>query len=128
MYSQIYEILQKYKIHRAAYHGGDLNGKVIKNMMEHSDNIMGDVREYLIMNKSPTCNISNNKIGKITADCCLLLKIWDACFSAVSKLDLTEKDCTNAQEMINLTVALSQEMKLIITHKQHGMENTSLLI
>ena len=57
MYSQIDEILQKYKIHCAAYHGGDLNGKGINTMMEHSDNMMGDVRKYLITNNSPTCNI-----------------------------------------------------------------------
>ena len=107
MYSQIDEILQKYKIHHAAYHGGDLNGKGIKTMIEHSDNIMGEMREYLIINKSPTCNISNNKIGKITADCCLLLKIWDGCFSAVSKLDPTEEDCMKVQVMINVAVALS---------------------
>ena len=37
MYSSIDKILKNYNIHQAAYHGGDLNGKGIKVMMEHAD-------------------------------------------------------------------------------------------
>ena len=50
------------------------------------------------------------------------MKIWDACFSTVSKLDPAEEDCRKAKAMIDVAVALSQEFKLSITLEQHDME------
>ncbi|EJK50672.1 hypothetical protein THAOC_30289, partial [Thalassiosira oceanica] len=43
-----YRILQRYKINRAEYHGGDLTGVDIKKLMHDAANIMKEIREYLI--------------------------------------------------------------------------------
>lgn len=46
LYTGVDQILQKYNIVRAAYHGGDLNGGGIKILMGESNNIMSDVEQY----------------------------------------------------------------------------------
>ena len=122
MYSGIYWILQKYHIHRAAYHGGDLTGVCIRKLMSSAKEIMNEVKEYLLATKSPSCLLSDANIADLCNDISVLLLCWDGALSKLHTNNPDEEDCLEAQEYIDKAVELMRKLGLSITIKVHGSQ------
>ncbi len=125
LYSQVDELFKKIGADRAAYHDGMFNGINMRTIMEHSEELFGkngcngSVRD--VLHKSDI-----HQVGKKIDDVCdnvgLALRLWDAAFSAVHKVDPDNSDCDEAQKLIDLAVAQLRRMDISITPKAHGME------
>ena len=112
MYSGIDFILQKYHIHRAAYHGGDLTGVCIRKLMSSAKEIMNDIEEYLLATKSPSCLLSDANIADLCNDISVLLLCWDGALSKLHTNNPDEEDCLEAQEYIDKAVELMRKLGL----------------
>ena len=48
LYTRIDKILRDFRTNRAEFHGGELNGVHLKKLMDNAEEIMNQVRDYLI--------------------------------------------------------------------------------
>ena len=122
LYSQIDSILEFHNIQRAAYHGGDLTGGCVKNLMSHSKEIMDKVSVLLKQNKSPLCTMSDNDIDELCNNSCTLLILWDGAMAVLHTEFPREEDCDKAQQFIDAALELTRKMNMTVTPKSHGGE------
>ena len=85
LYSKIDDILSKNKIQRAAYHGGQLTGVCVKQLMYNADNIMEEVAALLIeeKNENDECIMTDEAINQLCDNMSLLLLRWDGALSCL---------------------------------------------
>ena len=122
LYTKIDEILHSYGILRASYHGGDLTGGCILNLMLYADEIMAEVAVLLAKEKSTECKMTEQNIWDLCMNVSTLLIRWDGALSILHQVDPEEKHYVMAQERIDKALELSRSMGFSITPKYHGAE------
>ena len=124
IYSKIDEILTKYDIKRAAYHGGQLTGVCVKQLMSKADEIMNEVATLLIDEKqhNDECIMTDDAINTLCDNMATLLIRWDGALACLHTVNPTEEDCTQAQNFIDQAMELTREMGYSVTPKYHGAE------
>ncbi len=81
IYNQVDTVLSKYKIKMTGYHLGSLSGVCIIHLMGSSAEIMSEIIDILLADKSKRCTLSNNKIRKMCQTMDNLLSLWDGALS-----------------------------------------------
>jgi len=122
LYTKIDAILHAYGIERAAYHGGDLTGGCVKNLMMCANEIMSEVAVLLIENKSSECTKTPADISKLCDDVARVLILWDGALAELHTKDPKEKDFVKAQGFMNKALKVMRSLELSITVKGHGGE------
>ena len=123
IYSMVTKLLQRHRIYKAVYHGGDINGVGLKNLMANAYEIMDEIKLLLLERCKEDSDYDENDILGLCDDCALYLSLWDAAFAAaVSVVDPTNDQCDDAQAKITVVMAHLRSMGLTVPPKAHGME------
>ena len=77
-----------YGIERAVYHGRDLTGGCMNNLMMCASEIMNEVAVLLIENKSSKCKKIPTDISKLSNGMAWVLILWDG---ALAELHIKPK-------------------------------------
>ena len=86
LYADIDIIFEKHKIFRSAYHGGDINGVGIKQLMRNAAAIMNDVKDLFIKKRAPN-SIHESEIIDFCNNMKQFFTLWDESFSLMHTLD-----------------------------------------
>ena len=122
LYNVITKILQKHRIYRAVYHGGDINGVGLKILMANAYEIMDEIKLLLLERRKEDSDYDEDDILSLCDDVALYLSLWDAAFAAIYVVDPTDEQCDDAQAKINVAMIHLRAMGLSVPPKAHGME------
>ena len=122
LYSGIDKILKRFNIHRAEYHGGDLTGVHLKQLMENAKDIMDQVTVYLIDSRHEGSEESEDDIKQICENVKTLLILWDGVLSNLHIEFPTADECNETQRFIDAATTLAYRMGMSKTVKGHGAQ------
>lgn len=126
IYNGVEKIFKLYKIVRAAYHGGDFNGKNIITLMQKSEQIMSEIKEFMITHKRE--HTTEDDIVHLCDEVRTALVLWDDVFSkANTRYETTNmvwvnKHCDDTETSIKQAMYEMRKMGFSITPKMHGLE------
>ena len=110
---------------RSAYHGGQINGVGIKQLMDHAESIMADIEKVLVeaLRRRHDAAVTEEEVKRKCKAVKHFFALWDDAFAAVHLPDPAVQDCNDAQEKINRAMKQMRSMEMSITPKAHGMED-----
>jgi polyhydroxyalkanoate synthesis regulator protein len=123
LYTSIDKLLAEYRICRAAYHGGDLQGNDVIKFMKSASELMPRVAQLFVDSKDEKCKKSDSQIRQVCKDIEIALTLWDKVFTMCQKHNPSPDDCDKTQLLINMAMKAIRKLGLSITPKLHGMED-----
>jgi hypothetical protein len=126
VYNGIERIFKEYKILRAAYHGGNFNGVNIITLMQKSQDIMDDFKNYMVEHKRGTAIV--DEVRKLCVEVRKALVLLDDVFSKTNtkyestNVDWVNKHCDETEKSVTLAMFQMRVMGFSITPKLHGLE------
>ena len=117
------KILTRHGVNRAAYHGGDLQGKDVIKMMEESTPIMIEVCElFLSSMDEEKCQLSRDQIIEYCNEFAQTLRIWDAVFACCQRSNPQSSDIEELGRLTEFGMKKVRELQMSVTPKLHGTE------
>ena len=126
LYNGCERIFKRYKICRGAHHAGDFNGVNIITLMQHSFEIMSEIKQFFMANKRTSAK--EDEIEKLCTDVTWVLVCWDDVFSKANTKyeslndDWVKKHCDETEKSIQQAMFMMRAMGFSITPKMHGLE------
>jgi len=118
--ADIETVLEKYKVSRAAYHGGDYNGVSCRRIVGNSSDIMQDITSVLQAKKDNSC--SADEINEKMQQLDLTLGLLDAAFYYLNIPHPNNEEKERASEAVKALSSQWRKNKLSVTLKAHVME------
>jgi hypothetical protein len=113
--------LEKLRISRAAYNGGDFNGVCFRRIVGNSKAIANNVQVILKANKNVSCD--DTTIHKKVYEVQQLLGLLDAAFASYLNIYYpNEEEKAKAREAVDALSQYWRKLGLAITLKDHVME------
>ncbi len=78
--TRIFEVLKDIGVELSAYHGGSLNGKDIKRVMNNATHIFEKVMVILKEGRRPFCILSNEVLDAMCLHFREVFVLWDVAF------------------------------------------------
>ena len=122
LYTGIDNILKSFQIHWAEYHGGDLTGVHLKQLMNNAEEIMNQVSQYLIDSRHEGSEETDDDIKQTCENVKTLLLLWDGALSNVHISFPSPEECDETQKYINAAIKLTFNMGMSKTVKGHGTQ------
>ena len=120
--SQIFEVLkQQAGVELTAYHGGSLNGKDIRKVMNDATELFSEFSTILKAGKRDDCELSDDDIDALCRNFRLVFVLWDGAMSYARKKDPTPEDVTKYRRYVDAAVDGHVKLGLSITPKVHLM-------
>ena len=119
--SQVFKVLKRIGVEQSSYHGGSLNGKDIKKVMNNAAYLFDDFSSLLQAGKREGCELDNGCIDALCQHFKLVFLLWDGAFSLARKKNPTEMDAEQYQRFIDAAVSEHVNLGLTITPKVHLM-------
>ena len=119
-------ILKRYRISRAAYHGGKFTGTDIIKMMNKAEEIFNEMEKVMLA--EGRAKDGNDKDKEIIKDFCTKtkhgLQLWNDIFARMSdlKADMNDDYCDETQKRIDAAMAFMRKLEFSITPKLHAVE------
>ena len=119
--SQVFKILKGIGVEQSSYHGGSLNGKDIKKVMNKAAYLFDKFSSILQAGKRDACELDNKCIDALCRHFKLVFLLWDGAFSLARKKYPSEEDAKQYQQFIDAAVIEHVNLGLTITPKVHLM-------
>ena len=120
--TQIFEVLKRQAgVELAAYHGGSLNGKDIRKVMNDATELFSEFSTILKAGKRDDCELSDDAIDALCRNFRLVFVLWDGAMSYARKHNPTPEDVTKYRRYVNAAVDGHVKLGLSITPKVHLM-------
>ena len=119
--SQVFKILKGIGVEQSSYHGGSLNGKDIKKVMDKAAYLFDKFSSILQAGKRDDCELDNKCIDALCRYFKLVFLLWDGAFSLARKKYPSEEDAKQYQQFIDAAVIEHVNLGLTITPKVHLM-------
>ncbi len=84
--------MEKIGVELSSYHGGSLNGKDIKKVMNNATHLFDEFAAILTRGKHEGCPLEDNDIDCMCLDFWEVFVLWDGAFLLVRKIDPTPED------------------------------------
>jgi hypothetical protein len=108
-------------VEQSSYHGGSLNGKDIKNVMNNVSYLFHEFSSILKSGKRSNCELSNDHIDTLCRHFQSVFLLWDGAFSYARTINPTENDVIAYQQFVDAAVIEHVSLGLTITPKAHLM-------
>lgn len=105
----------------SSYHGGSLNGKDVKKVMNNATHIFDQLAAILKEGKRKDCLLSDDDIGLLCIHFREVYVLWDGAFSLARKIDPTDDDTETYQRFVWAALKGSLTLQCSITPKVHAM-------
>jgi hypothetical protein len=105
----------------SAYHGGSLNGKDIKKVMNNACHIFDRFSTIFKGGKRRNCALSDANIDALCLQFREVFVLWDGVFSLARTINPTERDTSIYRMYVDAAVKGSKDLQCTVTPKVHLM-------
>jgi hypothetical protein len=119
--TKVFRVLKEIGVELSSYHGGSLNGKDIKKVMNNASHIFDQFAVIFQEGKRKDCLLSDVGIKEMCMHFREVYVLWDGAFSLAQKFAPTDEDCKNYQKFVNAALQGSMILQCSITPKMHSM-------
>jgi hypothetical protein len=119
--TKLLKVLKKFGVEQSSYHGGSLNGKDIKKVMNNVSYLFDEFSLILKSGKQSNCELSNNNIDKLCRHFQSVFLLWDGAFSYARTINPMANDAIAYQQFVDAAVIGHVSLGLTITPKAHLM-------
>ena len=117
--TKIFRVLKEIGVELSSYHGGGLNGKDIKKVMNNATHLFDEFAALLKRGKSEGCLLEDDDIDCMCLHFQEVFVLWDGAFSLARKIDPTPEDEHTYQRFVNAALHGSQVLQCPIMPKVH---------
>jgi len=119
--TQLFRVLKEVGVELSSYHGGSLNGKDVKKVMNNASHIFDQLAAILKEGKRKNCLLSDDDIGLLCLHFWEVYVLWDGAFLLARKIDPTDEDTETYQRFVLAALKGSLTLQCSITPKVHMM-------
>ena len=119
--TKIFSVLKEIGVELSAYHGGSLNGKDIKKVMNNACHIFDRFSAIFKGGKRPNCALSDANIDALCLQFREVFVLWDGVFSLARTINPTEGDTSIYRMYVDAAVKGSKDLQCTVTPKVHLM-------
>jgi hypothetical protein len=119
--TKLLKVLKTIGVEQSSYHGGSLNGKDIKKVMNNVSYLFDEFSSILKSGKRSNCELSDDHIDTLCRHFQLVFLLWDGAFSYARTINPTENDVIAYQQFVDAAVIEHVSLGLTITPKAHLM-------
>ena len=113
--------MKKIGVEQSSYHGGSLNGKDIKNVMNNVSCLFDKFSLIFKSGKQINCELGDDNIDTLCRHFQSVFLLWDGVFSYARTINPTENDVIAYQQFVDAAVIGHVSLGLTITPKAHLM-------
>jgi len=99
--TKVFRVLKEIGVELSSYHGGSLNGKDIKKVMNNASHIFDQFAVIFQEGKRKDCLLSDDGIKEMCMHFREVYVLWDGEFSLAQKFAPTDEDCKTYQKFVN---------------------------
>jgi len=119
--TKIFKVLKEIGIELSSYHGGSLNGKDIKKVMNNATHIFDEFAAILRNGARVGCVLSNDGIDSMCLHFREVFVLWDGAFSLARTMNPTPENVRTYRRFVDAALHGSQILLCPITPKVHAM-------
>jgi hypothetical protein len=119
--TKIFRVLKEVGVELSSYHGGSLNRKDIKNVMNIDSHIFDKFAAIFMEGKRKKCLRSDADIKSMCLHFWEVYVLWDGAFTLARTIYPTDEDADTYQMFILAAVHGSKILQCSITPKVHAM-------
>ena len=94
-------MLKKIGVEQSSYHGGSLNGKDIKKVMNNVSYLFDEFSSILKSGKQSNCELSDDDFDTLCRHFQSVFLLWDGAFSYARTINPTENDVIAYQQFVD---------------------------
>ncbi len=114
-------MLKEIGVKLGSYHGGSLNGKDIKKVMNNASHLFDKFAAILKEGKRKECLLSDSDIESMCLHFWKVYVLWDGAFLLARTINPTDEDADTYQTFALAAVHNSKMLQCSITPKVHAM-------
>jgi hypothetical protein len=119
--TKVFKVLKEIGVELSSYHGGSLNGKDIKKVMNNASHIFDQFAAILKGGKREECLLADADIDSMCLHFREVYVLWDGAFSLARIINPTDEDAETYQTFILAAMSGSKILQCPITPKIHAM-------
>jgi hypothetical protein len=119
--TKVFKVLKEIGVELSSYHGGSLNGKDIKKVMNNASHIFDQFAAILKGGEREECLLADSDIDLMCLHFREVYVLWDGAFSLARIINPTDEDAETYQTFILAAVSGSKILQCPITPKIHAM-------
>jgi hypothetical protein len=119
--SSMFKALKEIDVELSSYHGGSLNGKDIKKVMNNASHIFDQFAVIFKDGKRPDCILSVTDIDSLCLHFREVFVLWDGAFSLARTVNPTENDTLTYIRYVSAAIQGNTAICCTITPKVHLM-------
>ena len=119
--TKVFKVLKEIGVELSSYHGGSLNGKDIKKVMNNASHIFDQFAAIFKGGKREECLLADSDIDTMCLHFREVYVLWDGAFSLARTINPTDEDAETYQTFILAAVSGSKILQCPITPKIHAM-------
>lgn len=119
--TKMFKVLKEIGVELSAYHGGSLNGKDIKKVMNNASYVFNEFAAIFKEGKRQNCQLTDDNIDSLCLHFREVFVLWDGAFSVARTEYPTNDDFERYRENVDAAVQGSKELGCTVTPKVHMM-------
>jgi hypothetical protein len=119
--TKMFKLLKNVGVELSSYHGGSLNGKDIKKVMNNSAHIFDELAFIMKEGKRPNSILSNANVDALCLHFREVFVLWDGAFSLAQTVGPMEQDTKNYLRYVLAAVHGNDALGCTVTPKVHMM-------
>jgi hypothetical protein len=101
---ELFKILKGFRVEQSSYHGGSLNGKDIKKLLNNTTYLFNEFSSLLKSGKQDNCELEDNGIDALCKHFMLVFVLWDGAFSLAWKKNPMTVNSQQFQQFVKAAV------------------------
>jgi hypothetical protein len=119
--TKMFRVLKEIGVELSSYHGGSLNGKDIKKVMNNATHLFDEFAKIFKEGKREGCPLSDEDIDAMCLHFKEVFVLWDGAFSLARTINPTEEEAQTYQRFVEAALHGSKILQCPITPKVHIM-------
>jgi hypothetical protein len=117
----MFDVLKEIGVELSSYHGGSLNGKDIKKVMNNATHVFDQVAEIFKEGKRPDCIMTDADIDARCLHFREVFVLWDGAFSLARTVNPMRQDTNTCFQYVQAAVHKNAVLPCTVTPKVHLM-------
>ena len=119
--TKVFNVLKEVGVELSSYHGGSLNGKDIKKVMNNATHLFDKFAAIFKEGKRVDCQLTDADIDSLCLHFREVYVLWDGAFALARIINPTLQEAETYQRFVSAAVQGSQILQCPITPKVHTM-------
>ena len=119
--TKLFKVLKEIGVELSSYHGGSLNGKDIKKVMNNAGHIFDELAVIMKEGKRPDSILSDADVDALCVHFREVFILWDGAFSLARTVNPMENDAETYLRYVSTVVHGNDALRCTVTPKVHLM-------